>query len=320
MRSRLKTVVMRTVAAVGFVTMSAAPAHAQLNTQHLKGSSGLKAGTQAPPHWYAIAPLIYVYHTGTIRNSNGDKVEIPGVNLKLTTSVFGGGFLRVTTRKILGGNYAYQLLFPIGASNRVQGTEIDFRPGAGLTDTYLQPFSLGWHFSRADFVAGYALFIPTGRFEPRSLDNTGFGMWGNEFSLGTTVFFDAAKKYHAATLATLDIQSKKRDTNTKVGNVLNLEGGFGHDYMEGGLTFGVTYYASFKLTDDEIGGVPGILVRGKDRVVAVGPALDLALARGNKLYGILKLNYQIEVYARTTTQGQTFNASLSFPIGPITIP
>jgi len=34
---------------------------AQLNTQHLKGTVGLKSGSQAPPGVYFIAPLFYVY-------------------------------------------------------------------------------------------------------------------------------------------------------------------------------------------------------------------------------------------------------------------
>jgi hypothetical protein len=37
-----------------------APAEAQLNTQHLKGTVGLKSGSQAPPGVYFIAPLFYV--------------------------------------------------------------------------------------------------------------------------------------------------------------------------------------------------------------------------------------------------------------------
>ena len=38
-----------------------APAEAQLNTQHIKGTVGLKSGSQAPPGVYFIAPLFYVY-------------------------------------------------------------------------------------------------------------------------------------------------------------------------------------------------------------------------------------------------------------------
>jgi hypothetical protein len=38
------------------------------------------------------------------------------------------------------------------------------------------------------------------------------------------------------------------------------------------------YYTSFKLTDDHIEGFPDILIRGKNKVFAVGPEVQLALA------------------------------------------
>jgi len=39
--------------------VSTAPAQAQLATQHIKGVTGLKAGSQPPPHIYLLAPLVY---------------------------------------------------------------------------------------------------------------------------------------------------------------------------------------------------------------------------------------------------------------------
>ena len=41
------------------------------------------------------------------------------------------------------------------------------------------------------------------------------------------------------------------------------------------------YYASFKLTDDRIEGIPGILIRGKNKVFVLGPEVQLALAKNN---------------------------------------
>ena len=70
----------------------------------------------------------------------------------------------LTTKKVLGGFYGYQVLFPVGANNRIQGTEIDANPGAGLTDSVVAPINLGWHFKRADALARYSIFVPTGRY------------------------------------------------------------------------------------------------------------------------------------------------------------
>ncbi len=293
------------------------PAQAQLLTQHLKGSVGLKSGTQPPPHLYVIAPLVYVYSTDEVKDRNGERVPI---DASITSAAYGGGINVVTAKKIFGGFYGFQVLFPFGANNRIQGTEIEANPGAGLTDSVVVPFSLGWHFPRADAIASYGIFAPTGRYTDGATDNTGFGMWGHEVSVGTTVYLDAARRYHAATLASFDVQSKKEDSETKVGNAMNLEGGVGADFLGGGLTVGLNYYGSFKLTEDEIEGPAGQLVRGKNRVVALGPEVQLALAKSNVLYGFVKVNYQWEVYARTATQGGALVVLATFPVKPIRLP
>jgi hypothetical protein len=292
------------------------PAHAQLNTQHIKGTTGLKAGSMPPPHTY-IPILYYVYKTDKIKDVNGNTLLD---NVKLTSHAYGTGIYVVTPKKILGGDYAYQVLFPVGANNRIQGTEIDKNPGAGITDSVISPIELGWHFKQADVLAGYSLFVPTGRYEDGASNNTGFGMWGNELSVGTTVYLNEAKQYHAATIMSFDIQSKKEDSETKVGNAMNLEGGFGGDFLKGGLTVGLNYYASFKVSDDHIEGFPDILIRGKNKTFALGPEVDLALAKGGKLYGFLKVNYQWETYARVAPQGSELTVMATFLVKPIKLP
>jgi hypothetical protein len=294
-----------------------APAEAQLNTQHIKGTVGLKSGSQAPPGVYFIAPLFYTYKTDEVKDRDG--VQLP-LAADLTSHVYGGGVSVVTKKKLFGGFYGFQVVFPVGANNRIQGTEIDANPGAGLTDSVITPISLGWHAKRADATAGYTMFVPTGRYTDGANNNTGLGMWGHELSVGTTIYLNDSRQWHAATLATFDFQSKKEDSETKVGNVMNLEGGLGADFLKGGLTAGLDYYASFKLTDDHIEGFPDILIRGKNKVLAVGPEVQLALAKGNTLYGFLKVNYQWEVYARTTTQGSALTILASFLMKPLKLP
>jgi hypothetical protein len=296
---------------------SVAPAHAQLNTQHIKGTVGLKAGSQPPPSIYIIAPLFYVYRADEVRDRQGAAVPI---DARITSLAYGAGFNVVTRKKILGGYYAFEMLFPVGANNRLQGTEIDANPGPGLTDSVIAPVTLGWHFKRADATAGYSLFLPTGRYASGASDNTGFGMWGHELSVGTTVYLDGARRYHAATLASFDFQSKKQGSETQVGNAMNLEGGVGRDFLQGGLTAGLVYYASFKLTDDHIEGIPDLLVRGRNKVFALGPEVQLALAKGGAVYGFLKVNYQWETWARTTTQGSELTILLTWLTKPLEVP
>ena len=297
--------------------VSAEAAHAQLNTQHIKGGIGLKAGTMPPPHTYVVLPLLFVYHTDTIRTNDGDRLP---VDASITASGFGAGIAYVSTRRIFGGEYGAQVLFPLFMNNRLQGTEIDNETGVGLTDTLVQPFSVGWHFTRADAIAAYNLYIPTGRYADGASDNTGMGMWANEVAFGTTVYLTRSKQYHAATMASVSVQSTKKDSDTRVGNQLVLEGGAGGDFLKGGLTAGLVYASGIKLSEDRIDRLPERLPIHKNRSFQLGPEVTLALAAKGKVYGFLKVNYQWEVYARNTTQGSALMVSSTFAVPPIKLP
>jgi hypothetical protein len=298
---------------------AASPSAAQLNTQHIKGGVGLKAGSQPPPGQYLVAPLLYFYSTDEVKDRNGDRLA-RNSDSTLNVSGFGTAFVQVTKKKLLGGFYGFEIAFPIGMNNRIQGTEIDANPGAGISDSLLVPISLGWHFKRAEAIAAYQIFAPTGRYTDGASNNTGLGMWGHEIGIGTTVYFNDAKQYHAATLATFDFQSKKEDSETKVGNTMNLEGGVGADFLKGGLTAGLAYYWSGKLSQDHIDGFPDILIRGKNRVFALGPDVTLALARKNTVYGFLRVCYEWEMGARVTTEGAAWNIAATFLLKPLKIP
>ena len=56
-------------------------------------------------------------------------------------------------------------------------------------------------------------------------------------------------------------------------------------FLKGGITASMVYYASFKLTDDVIEGLPGIFVPGKNKVFAIGPEVTIALASKTKVFG-----------------------------------
>jgi hypothetical protein len=309
MRGYLSTITSAVIASV----IGVAPAFAQLNTQHIKGTVGLKGGSAPPPHWYLIGPLIYTYNTDTVRDRNGDKFP---VSADITTVVYGAGASRVTTKKILGGSYGFSVLFA-GVNNRIQGTDIDLNPGGGLTDTAVQPITLGWNFKRADAMAAYTIYIPTGRYTDGATDNLGLGMWGHEPAFGTTVYLTESRQYHAATVASFNFQSEKEGSETQVGNAMNLEGGIGGDFLQGGLTAGLVYYTSLKLSEDRIDGIPSILIQGKNKVFALGPEVSLAIASRGTLYGFVKVNYQWEIFAETNTQGNELTVLASFPLKSI---
>jgi hypothetical protein len=146
-------------------------------------------------------------------------------------------------------------------------------------------------------------------------------MWAQDIQAGTTVFLNSARTLHAATTLSLDFQSKKEDSETKVGNILNLEGGIGADFLQGGLTTGLSYYSTFKLTDDQFDNpLVEALIRGKNRVWGLGPEVTLAIAARRTVYGFVTARYQWELGAKTTTEGAAWNISVVLPFKPIRLP
>jgi hypothetical protein len=304
------------ILAVAVVILNSAEGFAQLNGQNIKGDAGLKSGSQAPPGAYVAVPL-YFYTADQIKDRDGNQLRTGS----LDASVFGLALNVVTTKKIAGGTYGFLVALP-WANNRVQGVnDFDSNPGTGLTDMFLQPINLGWRKPRADFMVAYGLYLPTGRYEDGADNNTGLGMWAQEVLLGTTVFLNDTRTLHAATTATFDFQSEKEDSSTKVGNILNLEGGVGADLLGGGLTTGLAYYGTYKLSDDRFDSrVANLLIRGKNQVWALGPEVTLAIAARKKVYGFATVRYQWELAGRTTTEGAAWNLSFVFPLKPIPIP
>jgi hypothetical protein len=303
---------------VTVMAFSPMPAAAQLNGGNIKGDAGLKSGSQPPPGSYVVMPL-WFYSADAVKDRDGDEI----LRGSLDAAVFGGGLIVVTPKTLFGGRYGFMAVLP-GANNRVQGAaDFDSNPGAGLTDLYVQPISLGWTKPRADFTAAYGVFIPTGRYEDGADNNTGLGQWAQEILVGTTVYLNESRTLHAAATATFDFQSKKEDSDTTVGNIMNLEGGVGADLLGGGLTTGLAYYGTFKLTEDQFDQRSvAALIRGKNRVWGLGPEFTLALASRAKkaVYGFVTVRYQWELGARTTTEGAAWNILATFPLKPIPIP
>ena len=316
MTSRHLSLVRIAVLGVVVSLAAAASARGQLNGQNVKGDVGLKAGTQAPPGLYVAVPL-WFYTADQVKDRSGNEL----LRGSLDAAVFGVALNAVTTRKVFGANYGVLVVLP-WANNRVQGAaDFDANPGAGLTDLYVQPINLGWHLPRADLTAAYGLFVPIGRYEDGADNNTGLGMWAQEFLFGATVFLDDSRTLHAATTATFDIQSSKEDSDTKVGNILNLEGGVGADFLGGGLTAGLAYYGTFKVSDDRFDRrAQDLFIRGRNRVWGLGPEVTLAIAARRTVYGFVTLRYQWEMGARTTTEGAAWNILATFPLKPIRLP
>ena len=208
------------------VTVLALPAKAQYKADDIPGFLGLSNGTQPPPGLY-LGSLAWIYPTDTVKDSNGNSVTLPG-SITSTAEIILVNL--VTNYKLFGGNIGASGGFPF-IKNRIQTNSLDVNTGFAYTDMFVGA-NIGWSFKRADVMAGYNLYIPTGKFTPGGNDNTGLGMWGNEFTIGSTVYLDQKKLWNAAGTFAWEFNTDKSGTNIQVGDVGTVSWGLGRTFYK----------------------------------------------------------------------------------------
>ena len=257
-----------------FVFTNTNRASAQLGGSNIRGDFGLKSGSQGPPGYY-LGNFFYFYNSDQVRLAGGTKVS--GPNLHLFANAFILSY--VTERKFLGAHWGVTIIPAIlNAALDLPRLNVG-TSNWGMGDSYIQPVQLGWHFKQADAFAGYAFFAPTGRFTPGATNNTGLGMWSNEFSLGTTVYFDPEKKWHASAAGFYEIHSSKHGQDLTVGDLVTVEGGLGRAFLKGFANAGAAYFVQWKVSPDRGADVPLLVAGNKGSMLGVGPELNMPLGK-----------------------------------------
>jgi len=287
--------------------------NAQLKGGHILGAMGLQSGTQAPANTLSVYVPGYLYDACSLRNANGDKSV---ANPDITMFITGAGASYISDFKILGANYGASILLAF-ASNTIQGNSLDAKNSLAFTDMFVQPVQLGWHTKRADFVFSYQIYLPTGKFTAGASDNAGLGMFMNEFSAGTTIFFNDKKTFHFSALAAYEINGKKKDTDIKTGDILSIEGGLGKTFYlmnaektapKGILNAGAIYYLQGKISPDKIPVGNSVLEPAKDRIAGIGAEVNY-FHIGSKTSAGLRWVSEFEAVNRF--QGNTFFLTLA---------
>ena len=306
----------------GLMLVLARPADAQLNGSHSLGDFGAQSGSQPQPGFYA-ALFYFRYDTDTIKDKDGDIIRpAPNSPGSIGLTAVAPILWSVSKARILGANYGAMVVLPwangaLEAPAFTVGQTVD----TSFADLLIRPVDLGWHSKSTDATAGFQFYAPTGAYERGGSDNVGRGMWTYEPFVGTTVYFDDKRTVSLATTAFWEFHGNKKDTNTKVGQLLTLEGGLGKSYLGGGLILGAAYYAQWKLTEDQLadfvlpgGGGHVVDFPGKHKVFAWGPDVTLPIASTSKLFSLVNIRYLWETGARIKTEGQTLAVTATFPI------
>ena len=281
----------------------ATSAQAQYKGDDIPGFLGLSNGTQPPPGLY-LGALAWVSPTDTVKDNNGNSIALPG---SLTSSA---GIMLVnvvTPYKLFGANIGASGGFPF-IKNRIQTDQLNVSTGFAYTDMFAG-LNLGWHLKRADVMAGYNLYIPTGNFVQGGNNNTGLGMWGNEFTIGTTVYLDERKLWNAAGTFALEFNTDKSGTNIQVGNLGTVSWGLGRTFykkVDGPIPLimnvGAVGYTQFKVSGDSGSDIPPALRGFKDRIFAAGPEFNIYVPRPRLTFLV---RYEPEFAGRVHTQGST---------------
>ena len=291
--------------------------HAQLKGTHLVGDMGLQSGTQPPPSLTLFVPM-YNYHTSKFIKADGEKINAPSINMFL----LGVGAGIVTDAKFLGGKYGASVLMAF-ASTRIEGNLVSTKSSLAFTDMYIQPLQLGWETKKADVTFGYAIYLPTGKYELGGDDNAGMGIFTNEFSAGSTVYFDAKKEWNFSALFSYGLNSKKKNTGNNditVGNLLSIEGGIGktwHRPVKGNplpmiINAGMVYYMQFKTTADKM-KIPVISnstfdLANKDHGYALGVEANIFIPT---IKSSIDVRWLGELGSKNRTQGNSFFITLA---------
>ena len=299
---------------LAFTLLVCPGAEAQLKGHYVPGFTGLQNGSQGSPAVTLVLPLFF-YTTDTLKDSSGD---VLGAHPRINSSFLGPALFWVTNVKLFGGNLGGQVLPLAFMKARIEGPSLDVPGSFKFTDVFISPLQLGWETPRADYVASWGFFAPTGKWEFGGDDNGGLGMWSHDFQAGTTVRLDNKRAWTASLLGTYEIHSKKSDTDIKVGDILTFEGGLGKSFykkVDGTpvpriTTVGLAYYGQYKLSADSIGpGGTRLFDDRKDRVFGIGGEVSVFLPKPKVL---IDLRVIPEFGAVNRTEGLTFMVTLAY--------
>src|SRR5271165_1732474 len=297
-------------AILAFIFLAAASCvSAQQKPQWMPGQYGLNAGILPSPG-FTYANIDINYDAGTFNNSKGNAVSpVTGTyNVWAVENIF----YYVPNSKVLGGNFAVNLIFPTIATGSLvadfQGP-IPAGPGlnlsgggTGLADLWVQPFTLGWHLKRWDVQVADAFMIPTGRYSPGASNNVGSGYIGNHLQAAATYYITKNK----GTSASHGTRQGTNNTTKFPGQAFTDEWGIGQILplkkdLSKLLQIGVIGYDQWQITDNS-GTIPaGPLVAPAKllpyySVHAIGGQLTYILP-ANNLSFFFKFEHEYEAYS-----------------------
>jgi hypothetical protein len=290
--------------ATGVLDAGDAGAQQQSLGNRVLGTNGLDAGKEAESGLY-VADRFVSYGAYALNDRNGNRVP---VNVDLSVLVDAVGVSGVLELKPLATYVSMSLSVPFSSvQNQINNPQASI-DSFGLSDIYVQPLRLGWRLPHLDVLAGFAVYVPTGRYEPGGVSNLGAGQWSRELSLGTTVYFDRRKAWSLSALSSYQSNQYKRGIDIRRGDTVQIQGGAGVR-IGGTVDLGLDGYALWQVTDDAGADLPPVVRGARDRDFGLGPEVGFVLA---PIRSKVAMRYEHDLAAESRPLGQIFVFEFAF--------
>jgi hypothetical protein len=294
----------RLSAVVALVLTTSIAARAQDLGHKVLGTIGLNAGARPPPGVHIANRFVY-YAAGQLNDRDGDAIPNLGLDLDAVAGALGVAYTFEPPRSSTSVTVAAAApIARVSVSTTAAETRLD---KYGFADVYVQPMGFGWRAGRADIVASYALYLPTGRFrlEGRGVSS---GHVTQQLSLGGQLAFDEARRWFVASLASYDLNGKKWGLDLTRGDTLQVQGGLGVRLVEN-VEMGIAGYAQWQVRDDHGADLPEQLRGARDRAVGLGPELAVAI---RPLRAHLRVRCAWDISTAARPEGGILVAGLTF--------
>lgn len=260
------------------------------------GAEDIYAGAIPPAGFYYLNYLTY-YTADRLNNGNGNKAPL-SFNVDATANVF--RFLYSTDIKILGGNFATQVILPVVNVNVSAGGHRENKSGLG--DIQISPAILAYHGKNWHIATGCDLFLPVGNYKAGDLANIGRNYWTFEPVFAVTLTDDSGFEF--STKLMYDINTRNSDTAYLSGQ--EFHGDFALAYHWDKWTFAANSYFYKQVTDDKVNGntvaaSPVNSYGNKGQVLGIGPAIKYDYKNMS-----LTMKYQKEMVAENKPEGDRF--------------
>jgi hypothetical protein len=285
-------------AKICLVVMFAAQAHAYLAVpvvagHYPAGAEGIKGASLPPPGFY-FRDYNMFYFADTFQD---------GPDFDIKAYINAPRLIWMTDKKIFGANYGMDVIVPLVSMDWTRSGSSDRYSGMG--DIQLEPLLLSWNFKQFDLAAGYAVWVPTGNYEPARPDLVSKGFWSHMLTLGGTWYPDKEKTWAMSLLNRYEFCQEQEQTHTDPGQVFTTEWGLSKS-LRPGLDIGFIGYYQQQVTEDSGPAATTKL----DRKIGAGPEIS---AFCPKLGLFASLRYAHEFAAVERPEGDLITLTLTKP-------